>query len=282
MNLVFNELSFLEYKNDYDLLENFICLANLFEKAKELYGYNHVLFPSNLSVLKVLDNKTFSEWLNEIPIKERNKVLTIISKRPFFEDFIGEKANNLASYYFTSKELNIEQEYCDGLAIADIMDIPSFSLKNHHIWENNKLKIWKETQSFPEEVEVYNLSNEQILTSNKFRDYTESISNITLVASELTYQEKTKKIHLRDDHGKDVLKRFAKIILRNDYLEEVINSLPFNRNTSRFIRRVYKNGLIELVLHWEDEGFGMVVQTTGRNYRETKAIAEILKDEFDR
>lgn len=282
MNLVFNELSFLEYKSNYELLGNFIHLGNLFTRAKELYGYNHILFPSNISVLKVSENKTFSEWLNEIPVKERNKVLPIIFKRPFSEDFIGEKADNLVNYYFVSNELNIEQEYCDGLAIADIMDIPSLSLKNHQIWENQKLKIWKETDTNPEEVDVYNLSNEQILTSEEFKDYTESITKIALIPSQLTYQDKIQRIHLRDDHGKDVLQRFAERILNNDYVEEVINSLPFNSHTSRFIRRVYKSGLVELVLHWEDKGLGMVIKTTGRNYRETEEIVKILKKEFDK
>ena len=42
------------------------------------------------------------------------------------------------------------------------------------------------------------------------------------------------------------------------------------------------DGKIEIVLHWEDKGIGMIIQTTGRNYNETVAIAEILKEKFDR
>ena len=58
--------------------------------------------------------------------------------------------------------------------------------------------------------------------------------------------------------------------------------MPFNSHTSRFIRIVYKIGLVELVLHLEDKGLGMVIKTTGRNYRETEEIAKILKKEFDK
>ncbi len=51
-----------------------------------------------------------------------------------------------------------------------------------------------------------------------------------------------------------------------------------NRATN-FIRRIYPNGLIEVVLFWTDAGLEMVIQTTGRNLRETEEIARLLEDE---
>jgi hypothetical protein len=46
--------------------------------------------------------------------------------------------------------------------------------------------------------------------------------------------------------------------------------------------KISSDGKIDLVLYWEDAGYGMVIQTTGKNFRETKAIAEIIKNNFDR
>ena len=43
---------------------------------------------------------------------------------------------------------------------------------------------------------------------------------------------------------------------------------------------MFPDGIIELVLTWTDEGFGMVAQTTGRNLRETEAIGRILAEDF--
>jgi len=63
-------------------------------------------------------------------------------------------------------------------------------------------------------------------------------------------------------------------------VEGVVNSLPFNPKERGFIRRIHPDGRIELVLIWTDEGFGMVVQSTGRNLRETEAIARCLKDKY--
>ena len=284
MYLVFNELSFLEYKNAHELLSNFITMGNIFNKAKNIYGFTHLLFPSNLSVFQVTRELKFGEWLGSLNTSEKNKIWAIVNKRPFMEDYLGDKKDETLKYYFVSPDLNIEQEYCDGLVTAEIMDIPSISLLHHKIWENDKLEIFKETEGIEnsESVFVHNVATEKVLLCDNFKTFCESILAIELVASTLSYAEKKQNIHFRDDHGIDVLQKFAERIIRNDYVEGVVNSLPFNRNTSRFIKRVYKSGLVEVVLHWEDVGYGMVLKTTGRNYRETDAIANILKEEFDK
>jgi len=284
MYLVFNELSFLEYKNSYELFDNFVAMGNLFNKAKDIYGFTHLLFPMKLSILQATHEQKFGEWLGGLNTTEKNRICATISKRPFTEDYLGDKKDETLKYFFESSDLNIEQEYCDGLATADIMDIPSISLMHHEIWKNEKLEIFKETEETdnPESVFVRNVATEEILFCENFKSFCESISNIELLPTALSYEEKKRNIHFRDDHGTDILQKFAEKIIRNDYVEGVVNSLPFNSKTSLFVKRVYKNGLIEIILHWEDAGFGMVLKTTGRNYRETEAIANILKNEFDR
>ena len=77
-----------------------------------------------------------------------------------------------------------------------------------------------------------------------------------------------------------MLRAFAKRIINSPYVNSVKNSLPWNNRTTNFIRRVYPNGLIEVVLYWTDEGLGMVIQTTGRNQRETEEIARLLEEKY--
>lgn len=282
MELVFNELSFRDYKNDSVLIENFARLGVLFEKAKTKFGYSHLLFPANLATLQACEDKNFGEWLNTIPTKEKNKIFPIIFKRPFTEEYLGDKTEALASYFFSSESLQIEQEYCDGLATADIMDIPAISLANHEVWLQGEINIFKETGTAPVEIQVKNLATEDFLNSEVFSEYSESISTVNLQPSSLSVEQKSKNISLRDDHGKDILRRFAEKVIKNCYVNGIINSLPFNPNTSRFIKAVYKDGRVEVVLHWEDAGYGMVIDTTGRNFRETDEIAKLLRDEFDK
>lgn len=89
-----------------------------------------------------------------------------------------------------------------------------------------------------------------------------------------------KQIHLRDDRGKDELLDFTRKVCRNPYVINVINSLPFNAKDKKFIRKVKAEGLIECVMIWTDKGYGFVIQTTGRNLRETEKIATIINDEY--
>ncbi|MFV0501437.1 MAG: hypothetical protein ACK5MH_07620 [Bacteroidales bacterium] len=60
----------------------------------------------------------------------------------------------------------------------------------------------------------------------------------------------------------------------------MINSLPFNSACKNFIRKTYPDGKIEIVLTKTDKGLGIIIQTTGRNIRETNRIAEILEEEY--
>ncbi|MBR4996619.1 MAG: hypothetical protein IKY84_01930 [Bacteroidaceae bacterium] len=89
-----------------------------------------------------------------------------------------------------------------------------------------------------------------------------------------------KKVSLRDDHGKDILEKHAGKLKQSPYVVEIVNSLPFNPHAKDYIHRVKENGIIEIVLTDTDEGLGLAVRTTGRSLRETKRIADILKEKY--
>ncbi|CDM96273.1 putative CRISPR-associated protein [Limnospira indica] len=89
-----------------------------------------------------------------------------------------------------------------------------------------------------------------------------------------------KNISLRDDHGKDVLMAFSQKVCRSPYVKKIVNSLPFNPHQKTPIRRTYPNGIVEFVLTWTDAGYGICIQTTGRNLAETNTIAIHLQQEF--
>lgn len=95
-----------------------------------------------------------------------------------------------------------------------------------------------------------------------------------------TEKPEKKDIHLRDDHGIDILNHWAKRLVNNPYVEAVANSIPFNPHTTNPMKNVHDNGLIELVLTKTDAGHGMVVKTTGRNKKETEEIASILLSRY--
>lgn len=102
---------------------------------------------------------------------------------------------------------------------------------------------------------------------------------LSLIPQDDTPPER-KPISLRDDHGKDILKAFAEKIRRSPYVKGIINSLPFNSRRTKPILDTHPNGIVEFVLTWEDKGYGLCIQTTGRNLAETNSIALHLEKEF--
>lgn len=119
------------------------------------------------------------------------------------------------------------------------------------------------------------------ITFDLFSDYQslESARNIKLIKTEQLPSSKSIKLS-GDHHGNSMLFQFAKRLIQSPYVLSIINNLPFNSYTRNFIFKVYENGNIDIYLNNTDEGFGLTVQTTGRNFLETMEISKILHDEF--
>lgn len=182
-------------------------------------------------------------------------------------------SDNVIMYYadeYLKHQWTYEDKECVGLAYSYITDSLSVSFYADK-WKHN-VDINKDF----EKVRVRNVSEKRHL--DVYKSWFEGLREIQLIESSLTKEEK--KIHLRDDHGKDKLLEFSQKICGNKYVTEVLNSLPFNPHDRKFIRNVFPDGKIECVLCWTDKGYGIVIQTTGRNLRETERIADILKEEF--
>lgn len=283
MNLIFNELSFLPYAdNEYTLKENFLRMIKLFDKAKQDYGFQHMVFPANIRDIKITSSKTFSEWVYGIANQgDKNKILSIV-KKPFTEEVLAEKLGDLNKYYYVNTEAGIAETYCDGLTTGYMKESLCSSLSSQLFWDETAVKFHKiiNDEFETEVVSANNISNADHFLVSEIKNFIEYLGDVQLIETIAPYD--TKPISLRDDHGKDTLLIFSKRLCRSKHVLCVINSLPFNPRAINFIKEINSDGKIELVLYWEDRGIGIIIQTTGRNYRETQAIAEILKNEFDR
>lgn len=163
-----------------------------------------------------------------------------------------------------------EKQECIGLAMSYLTESLSISFDSEK---------WKEIVEIQKDCKTVNVNNASEQSHIKYhQEWIDSFKKIELIESDICWNDK--KISLRDDHGKDILMDFSKKICRCSYVSSVVNSLPFNRNEKKFIHRVKSDGIIECVLCWTDKGFGIAIQTTGRNLRETEKIAELLKNEY--
>lgn len=159
-----------------------------------------------------------------------------------------------------------------GLALAVIMETMSVSTGDPIQWDKLVLSLLKDESI----VQAKNLYGETTFSCH----LQWLLDSQPVQLKQCQTLPSKKKIHLRDDHGKDVLKIFSRNLVCSPYVCEVINSMPFNSANRHFIHAVKEDGIIEIVLPWTDKGLGVVVKTTGKNRRETEKIAEILKEEY--
>lgn len=156
-------------------------------------------------------------------------------------------------------------------ALAFLLDSASFSIYSAD-WDSPTIDFLKDGES----TNARNICTKEHVVFHAL--HMENQRGIELLECGMPISDK--KIVLRNDHGMDVLEEFSKRLLRCPYIVGVVNSLPYNPYERKFIRKIREGGLVEIVLPWTDEGFGLVVKTTGRNIRETTKISEIIEDEF--
>lgn len=285
MELIFNELSFKPYfDNEVVLKDKFIEMLNAYGRLKGTYDISNLLFPKETFNHKVSDSSTFIQWATSLTsTSEKNKVLSFI-RTPFSEDIleVDEQAKT-SNYYYENAEIPIKQEYCIGLGICHAKEKIAISLHSHTCWEPHIISVKEivDNDFNTRDVEVFNVCesgnvlNEEL--SNKLLYY----GNVELIKTTIIPEEKKIKLS-GDHHGNNKLEAFAKKLFRSSYIVEVVNNIDFSPNAINLVKKIYPDGTIDVVLYREDAGYGMKIQTTGRNYRETEAIAEILKKEFDK
>lgn len=281
MELIFNEISFLPHSNNVVVLqEQFINMLKIFVETKEKYGFNHIIFPINIGDTKVTDDKSFHQWAYSIEKKgDKNKILSVI-KRPFANDVLQEKVMELNKFYYENKDEGIE-EYCIGLATTYLKQKVSLSLLSNPCWNTTKIDFKEiiDEELNTKDVDVENITTINHLLDNKIQNKLIYSGVLSLIKSPLKPNEK--KLNLSGDHhGNNKLKAFSKKIFQSEYVVSVINNIDFSPNSSDLIKNTYSDGKIELVLYWESAGYGMIIQTMGRNLRETNEIAKLLKEKY--
>jgi hypothetical protein len=161
--------------------------------------------------------------------------------------------------------------------VAYLYSVPGIGFLSESFWNPCKFEIIIKGDSEIKDT-VFCISKPEHFNDLDLIDFIEYNSPLQLIES--TLNPENKPIVLRDDHGKDILDRFAKKIRNSPYVLSIVNSLPYNHTEKNFIRRIYPNGYIEIVLTKTDKGLGLVVSTTGRNKKETEAIAKILEEKY--
>ena len=278
MDLVFNELSSMPMCADRtDCYNRVMDLIRTFKSAKSK-GFKRIRFEKYFDKIDLAEDYTLNDFCNEKGNTTLKSQLLSIYRYPFIDEDSDQEESYIQNEYYL--ERNGVKEKCYGLAAAYLYSTSAIGFLSDTFWDQVRFNMIIENSETGDKSEddVFCLSNERHVEDKDFVRWLERSGDVTLVETDLSSDEK--EIKLRHDHGEDILMDFSRRIVRSPYVIKVINSLPFNPHLKDFIRKVYPDGRIEVVLTGSDSGIGIVVQTTGRTERETREIADILKREF--
>jgi hypothetical protein len=278
MELYFNEISGNYPEKDLyharERMKGFLQVC----KAARQKGFQGIRTDREFDAIKLCEGYKVWDWYQDERISKVFKDFFLgFRKFPFEppDDDTAEDRFITADYRLDEPD---EKMYhgalVGGLAWAYIMQTLAISFPVHSVWLCTQICLREEKGRKSAVVMVKHASQGKHIEIHN--EWIVSLQAPVLLKTDMDLAGK--KISLRDDHGKEVLKEVAARLIRSPYVTEVINSLPFNPNARSFVKRIYPDGRIEVVLIWTDQGLGMVVQTTGRNLRETQAIAGILEE----
>jgi hypothetical protein len=278
MELLFNELSTISLSSDkYQANDKMKTFAETTVTARQK-GFRKIRSHYDSHEIELATDYSLYNWLTDKSVPEvyRNYLYGMIIL-PFIreEDEAIEDKYIEANYSFEDLENEIKKTECLGLASAYLYETLSISLQSGKAWAKNILQISIETNSIARTEEIKNIFSKECFNVASISAFTEQLGDVTLEQSNILPDEK--KIHLADHHGTNELNAVWAKLKLSPY---VIEGRSTDWGGKRFIRKIEKNGVVEIVLVDSDRQYALWVQTTGRNLRETKAIAEILEKRY--
>jgi|WetSurMetagenome_2_1015567.scaffolds.fasta_scaffold215535_2 hypothetical protein len=275
--LFLNELSISPLAKDFhgawERIHNFIITYKA--RPKNIFE-NRICSDQYLGYLQITPDLKLQDFCIDPKGRTLGNLLLGLTRHPYIDPESPQENGFLESQFTILKDS--EKIPTNGLAAAFLHDSIGISFLSENFWKEIAITLFVERNSNKEIQTILSVSVPFHFQCEDFLQWQDAHTPIEIIPSPLSY--KMKRIHLRDDHGSDILTRFAKKLIRSPYVVEVVNSIQFNPHERQFIKEIKDNGLIELVLASTDEGLGLVVKTSGRNLRETKYIASILNKEF--
>ena len=258
----------------------------------ESYGIKKVLYDTDFKSIKIAKDLTLADLYiksyYEEPYKPFRKVLDILVDRKYYPSDIDkqERFNQYSQVELICEDQEEENkgEFPWGLYGAYLLNsfavgFASETKENHEI--SCKIRLTSQADEAGgreyEEVNVYHITFATDCDDDNFSSF--------LATKEIDVpkaQQTNTNISLPKHHGNgDVCKEHAESLIKDKYVVSIINSIHFNSDERRYIRKVYADGRVEVRLHWTTMGHGLCIQTSGNDIVHTKWIARHLQQFFD-
>lgn len=259
----------------------------VFKEVRKHTGVTKVRHAGDMTTIPLTSSITLQDYLNTHMTNPIVRALLGIFIQPQVDT---DDDISLQNYYDTTAEVKMEDDSvtpADGFNAAYCQNTFCVGFESCATWQNDFFDLVVTSNGKQSNVRWACISSPQVYSTDDNDGSRKSAfdrwlqeRNVELVESTLLPEQKPSDVE--GDHGQHLLKEHAKILNRHPYVEGVLTSLPFKRHSHEYISKIYDDGLLDVVLWWEDDGYSMRVKTTGRNVAETKEIAKILRDKYGR
>ncbi len=275
MELIFNEQSVIPCAKDQTEACHAVMRFIKTYKEAEKHDFKRIRYEKAFDRIDIAPDFTLNDFCHNEKFRTLGGLLLGLAKHPFVDN------NSLEEARFVDNDFFIRRNNCEisveGLGIAYLYNSIGISFCFDSFWNQIKHRLYVKGKEAGE-YDVVAISHPEHCYTTDFINHKDLWKPIELTESRIVPESKA--ISLREDHGKDELLAFARKLCQSPYVIEIVNSLPYNPHATQFIRAVRDNGLIEIVLINTDKGLGLVLQSTGRNKRETEKIADILREKY--
>lgn len=279
-DIIFNELS--EYPLSDDLTEAFRRIekfALTYKQIPDSIFNKGIRLDSSkeISSIFLMPKLTLRDFIKQSQGRQRTLLsfLLGIGRYPYFDNDDIEEEYLSKSYTISQ---NNEAKSAIGLAAAYLQNTIGISFESEEYWQTCVYDLHIEDEESSQNVQVLSVSTPDHFEEHALKEWLNEHSDIELIKTDIEPQNK--EIHFRDDHGTDLLMAFARKIIKSPYVVGIVNSCSFSPHNRNFVRNVSDDGILEITLSWTDRGLGMAIRTTGRNLRETRMIAEIIREKY--
>lgn len=270
----FNELSFLDKENKEDAILLFSSYAKTI-KALKAKGFNGIRYEYGIASLAKENLRSIFDLQSNKKYRTLFDIIITTARNPYIEQDTQEEER----YINEDFEVKVDDAWYagQGFTAAYLLDTIVISLHTHQKWEKSSYVI-RNTQDNQNKGEVLNVITPESLETDTIHLFIEQRTPLNLDTSNILPEKKS--CNFRDDHGIDKLTSLWNRLRNCEFIISAINSLEFNPRGKDFIEKCFDDGKIHIRLVGTDAGYGMVIQTTGKNKRETTAIGEIIMQKY--
>lgn len=284
----FNELSIQPLCTSESSAEqrvlNFLIMFREVRKHAHITKLRH---NGDMTTIRLTSTLTLQDYLNMHTTNPAVRALLGIFTQPQVDMDDDISLQNYCDTTAAVKLGNDTLEPADGFNAAYCQNTFCVGFESCVTWQNDFYDLTLTSNGKKKDVSWVCISSPLVYSTKKEHAHRKPafdrwLQERNVVLTESVLLPEQKPIDVEGDHGQHELKEHAKVLNHSPYVEGAVTSLPFKPHSREYVLNIYDDGLLDIVLWWEDAGYSMRVKTTGRNLAETKEIAKRLKEKFGR